>query len=562
MIESEALSDSIFMFKSRRFLALFLILSLAFAACSGGDKSTRSDGGAVLESYIPGDVGLMFSFSLLDDGQYEAVQSIEKALGDEDRIIRTISETVDSIDYSEDLVPALGEQFQMIYAVRSEDDLDQAFSAIQLQDAEKMEEILDKMVDDGAMTVKKLSKLDAYVDEENQFYGAVQGSALTIANTADGLIEMRDLSMKQSLWENDVYQDLLEDVGEEYVFFGAMFPANIAGDDLDLVNNLGVAGIPAVVDQQSLVVRAEEEGFRFDIYVQANEDEAKEADVSFDRIPRSEPYLFGEVPSDHLMGYMESFGLKQTFDQANNLGDETGALEELEVFFRDFFAMDFEEEVLAFMDKGYSISLHQNGAGVVPGISFLMDVSSDRASAEEFVAQMDLQVDGLQVLLESILPGAVTKETVSIRDSEMSVLRVDLAAIEGSSEGLYGPLPAGLTENSIQLFYGLMGDRLLLSTANVWERLEWTSIEDSELYAELSTKLDDVEDGLVLVDAKGISSFIASLQSLRQELTLDVSVEADAKIEDFLDGFRGMISASDTGAYNTHFGGFLMIAND
>lgn len=523
-----------------------LIFSLALTGCFGGkDKPVEH-----LETLIPGDVGLFLSYSLENDEQFQAVQDLEKTLGDEGRVSRTLSETLDeSLNYEEDLLPALGEQFHMVYGVRAKDDGEQAFSVVTLEDVEKMQEVLDEMVKDGALTSKKLSKLDAYVNEEESFYAAIDRGTLWVTNTADALVEMRDLAEKNSLWASDVYQDSLKDIGKDYLFYGVLFP--------DAVEGTGIAALPGMINQQTLVVRAEKEGFRFDVYVQADKEKMKEADLAFDDIPRSEPYLFEEVPTTGLMGYMESYGLQQSFEKAEKLGDESGSIEKLDTFFLNFFAMDFGDEILSFMDKGYALSLHQNGEGVIPGMSLLVDASSDKESAEEFVAQMDLQIEGLLVLLEAALPGAVSKDTVMIEGKEFTALTLDLSKIE-RTPGATQELPEGLMASEIQLAYGMLEDRLLLTTAKIWQE-ESGSIADSDLYKDLNGQLKGVKDGLVLFDAQGISSFVASLSSLRSDLDLETTASTD-QLDDFLDGFLGLIAASDTQETGSHFGGFLMIS--
>ncbi len=528
------------------FVLAFLVFSVALTGCFGGKGKTVDH----LETLIPGDVGLFLSYSLENDGQFAAVQEIEAALGDEGRVSRTLSETLDgSLNYEEDLLPALGERFHMVYGVRSTNEVDQAFSVVTLKDASQMEAVFATMVEEGTLTSKKLSKMDAYVNEDESFYAAIQADTLWVTNTPDALVEMRDLAEKDSLWASDVYQDSLKDIGKDYLFYGILFPGATKGT--------GVAAIPGMINQQSLVVRAEKEGFQFDIYVQADEKAAEEAGVSFDSIPRAEAYLFEEVPSSSLMGYVESYGLQQTFEQANRLGDESGSIEKLEQFFLNFFAMDFEDEILSFMDKGYAFALHQNEAGVIPGISLLVDVSSDKASAEEFVAQMDVQMDGLLALLEMALPGAVSKETVSIQGKEFTALRLDMSKIP-RTPGATEDLPEGIMASEIELAYGLLDERLLITTAKVWQE-ESGSIAESELYKALSGQLKGVQDGLVLFDADGIAAFVSSLSELRSELDLE-GAAATAELEGFLDGFLGLISASDTQEHSSHFGGFLMLS--
>ena len=133
---------------------------------------------------------------------------------------------------------------------------------------------------------------------------------------------------------------------------------------------------------------------------------------------------------------------------------------------------------------------------------------------------------------------------------------MDLAAVPRSTES---PLPTVVTASTIQLVYGIKEDRLLISTASDWN-FEGTTVAESDLYQKLNQKLEGVSEGLVLVDAKGVADFVGTLRALREQLSLEVSEEA-LSLEDFLQGFLGAMAMSETKAYESHFGGFLMLAD-
>jgi len=549
----------------RTSIFFLLIASLLFSACGGPEKdfSTHSsDDGYIPEAFIPGEVGVMFSYSLRDDEQYAMVTKIEQYLGDVGRINRTVSDSFDAqfaefgLSYEADLLPALGDQFRFVFAGRPGSDAVDAFSVVTLADPNQMRALFEKMAAEGTVKLKKLSDTDAYVDESGDFYAAIYKDLLFITNDPENLVGMIEQDEETSLWNSADYQDEIEKLGSNYVFYGLMFPG-LFGQDLDLAEGFSLSDIPSVVDSQSLVVRAAEGGFSFDAYVNANKDLAADAGISFDAVPKAAPYLYEEVPSDGLMAYFESYGLEQTLMQAEALGDESGSLAELSSFSQSYLGMDFEEEILSFLDRGYSIALHKNGNGVIPGISIFVDVSSDKEGAEKLLATLDGQISGLLLVLETALPGAVSKGTTMVNGNSFNILEIDLSSLPRTDDSS-SPLPAAVTSSPIQLAYGLMDDRLLITTAETWS-VEGETISDSALYKSLGSKIDGVDEGLVLIDAQGISSFAGTLLALREQLGLGVNVEG-LDIEGALEGFMGVIVASKTKAYESHFGGFLMIA--
>lgn len=546
-----------------RNLTLILGSTVLLSACGGETDVSQhySNSGLIPEAYLPAEVGMITSYSSRDDEQFAAVQKIETNLGDQDRVAETATETLDSqfgsvgLDFERDLQPAFGDQFRMVYAVRpADEDTVDAFTITTLEDPAQMESVLETLVTAEQLSFKQLSDIDAYVNEENSIYITIYEDLLFITTSPENLVGMVNQEEDSSLWNSETYQDTVEELGSNYVFYGILYPSLYTGD-VSLPAGFSVSDIPSVIDEQLIVVRAEEKGFRFDAYVNANKDAAKEADISFDAVPKSEPYLYEEVPADGLMAYFESYGLQQTFQQADALGDDTSTLESLRTTIREYFGMDFDEDILSFLDKGYAIALHQNAAGVMPGITIYVDVSSNTDGAEEFVNKLDGQLAGLMMVLEAALPGAASKDTVAWGDETFSRISIDLNAIPRSEES---PLPTAVTESAIELVYGVEGDRLVISTATDWNA-EGSSVAESELYQKLNQEMGEVSQGLILLDAEGLKEFTATLRALREQLGLQVSDSA-LQFEDFLDGFLGAAARSETKAYESHFGGFLMLA--
>lgn len=547
----------------RRTLSLaFLSLTLLLSACGSeaNQEAHFSDSGLIPEAYLPDDLGMVVSYSTRDAEQFAALQALEGTLGDEDRVSRTASETLDSelgnvgLDFERDLKPAFGEQFRMVYGLRPTETDPENFAVITLEDPAKMKEVFETLVTAEQLSYKKLSEVDAYTKEDSQIYLAIYEDLLFMATSGENLVAMTDQDEDESLWANDMYQETLEEVGSSYMLFGVMYPSLYSGD-VSLPAGFSVSDIPAIVDKQVVVVSAETEGLRFDAWVNANKDQAKEAGISFDIVPKSEPYLFEEVPADGLMAYFESYGLAQTFTQAEALGDDTASLEQLETFTQQYFGADFED-LMSFLDKGYVIAIHQNEESIMPGITIYIDASSNTEEAESFVDKLDGQLSGLLLLAEQVLPGAITKDTTEWGSGEVSRIKFDLSSLPQSEEA---PLPGSITESSIELVYGFQNDRVVISTATSWDS-EGETVEESALYKNLSAQIAEENEGLILLDAQGISEFVGALQNLQEQLGA-ASSEDVASARDFLEGFLGAIAQSKTGKYESHFGGFLMLAD-
>ncbi len=549
-------------------LALLFASVVAFSSCGGGVdfSSHTSASGLMPEKFLPANAGMIISYSLENDEQYQNVQKIEGALGDAGRLSRTFADQFDAsfkevgLEYDRDLEPAFGDQFRFVYAARmvgsdTSTSTPETFSVVTLQDASRLENVFQVLVDAKEVDEKTVDGQTVYVNNDQGFYATIHEDLLLMASTADNLMAMTSQDEDESLWATDEYQDALEDVQDDHVLYAMLFPAHYLGD-IDVPGIFTLNDIPTVIDHQTLVVRADETGLRFQAYVNANKDKAKEADISFDQIPHEDPYLFEEVPGEHLLAYFESYGLKQSLEEAEKLGSGTDTLTMLRQNVRSYLGMDLDEDVLSFLDKGYAVALHKNGEGLFPGITVYVDVSSNSEKATELLNKMDGQLAGLMAVFESSLPGAFVKDTVDVDGNTLSRIKIDLSAVPRSEDS---PLPAAVTDSPIELVYGVMGDRLVLSTASVWENNDGEMISDGNLYGNLSGQLEDVSEGLILADAQEIANFAAGLRALREQLNLQNS-EGASSFEDFLNGFEGFIAKSHSGAYESLFSGYLELA--
>lgn len=548
-----------------RFVLFGALLSGLVLTSCGGDADLGahvSGDGLIPEAYLPADLGMVLSYSLKEDEQFAAVQGLEKKLGDEGRLSRLVADSFNSqfskagLDYEKDLMSAFGEQFRWVYGARPQDEGATVFSVTTLEDPEQMASVFDTLSDAGSFEKKTLSDREVYQNPDENFYATIQDDLLLFSDTPENLVTMADMNAADSLWESEHYKKAMDEVGQDFVFYGLLFP-ELYNDTVDLSGGLSVSNIPSAIERQTVVVRAEEEGLRFDLKMLADKDKAKEAGLSFDAVPKEDPYLLEEIPSEGLMAYFESYGLQQTMQQADKFGDDTATLDTLREGFRNFFGMDFDEEFLSWFDQGYVLAVHQNGSGLLPGITIYVDDTSDEEHAKELADKIDGQISGVMAVFEEAIPGAVTKETVQIQGQDFTKLSLDLSRLPRTEES---PLPSLVTGSDIEILYGVLEGRFLLTTAPIWEEEDFETVSESTLYAQLKDKIDSANQGLILMDASELARFAGNLRALREQLGLEVSDSA-LQLEDFLDGFVGVIAQSKTEAYSSSFSGYLMLAD-
>lgn len=549
---------------------LFCLSVFVLSSCGSRGGANYSQGslkGFVPEEHLPSDVSMVFSYSLMNDEQFSLTNDLQEKLGDKDKFSRSFLEgfykdlTAFGLDFGQDLSPVLGSQFRMIIAGRTDAGLDSGgptshvFSVVTLAEPKQMEKLFADMAKDGKLKVKKISSHDTYFDENAAFYAVIFEDMLFISNTPEDLLEMLDLDPKDSIWASDLYQDDLKRVGDDYLFFLSIYPGSLGGG-ASLPVGVSFGGTVGALSDQVFVVRAAPDGFALDGFARLDKKKAKESDITFEDTPTANAYLHKEVPSDGLMFYAESFGLQQSLVEAEKLMDGESSLEKISTVIRNYTAMDLETEILTFMNKGYALAVHQNAGGVLPGVSLYFDVSGDPSNAQRFVDKIDGQLAGLVTVLEAGFPGAVRRESTEINGTKLSSIVLDLNSVPRSGSS---PLPASVTSEPMKLTYGLVNERLLVTTANVWGG-SFDSIAKDVQFEQLSKKITGVTDGIVYMDVRGILGYMDELQALREQLNLDTEQTASLDFAEILKGFAGGLAMSKTDPYEVRMSGFLMLA--
>jgi hypothetical protein len=557
------------------FLAVGLVvLGLILSSCGEGEiKEQKSAEGLLPEEFLPKDAGIFAGYSVMNDDQFAALQNLKTKADFAGDISKSISDRVDSslsglgLSYETDLKPALGGKFRLVYTEKpkeaingevAEESISEKFAVVTLMDPAKMQTILIAMVDGGRIMKQNVSGMDVYKGEDGVNYMAIHKDLLLIASDPESLIAMTKLEKGESLWDSETYQDFMEKGADESIFYGAVDPSSYTGGLSAGLSGIATSGVAGVIKYEGVLVKAEESGFKFDFFVVADEEKAKETDVVFDSIPKIKSYLLSEVPNQGLVIYVESYGLKQSMEDLEKSAaeeDEESSFAGIEEYARTYFGMDLKEDILAFLDKGYVFAFHKNGEEIIPGITIYADVSSAPDKARTFLDKLDGQITGLMITLEQALPGAVSKGTVDVNGEILNMVRVDMSKIPNTDGS---PLPAVVTTSSLEIVYGILGDRLLITTAPIWQGDAVEKVSDGSLYKSLDQHVSNGE-GLVLFDSGNAGEFFAALRALREQLQLEIS-EPMLAAEDVLKVFEGFIGRSETSKYEVHSSGYLLMA--
>ncbi len=543
-------------------LAIGLCLLLISCGPGGNFKEHASVSGLMPESFLPANASMVLSYSLMDDKQNDLVETLTEKVEDKNQAKKTVSESLGSsldkfnLNYEKDLAPAFGDRFRLVYetapgVATASGQVTNSYTIITLEDAEKMKSTMDYLVSTGKLEKKTFNDYEAYVSEVDKFYSTIDRDLFFISDSADGLIAMRGMDESESLWSSSAYQTSLKKVGANHVFYVLIYPQNVQGQ----AANVLASSMAAVLNEEGIVLRAQSEGLKVEGFANADEEKAKAKELKFNNAPKKKAYLLSEVPSEDLMLYVESFG----FQQSLTAGKLTGAdgFKNFAKTVQNYLGMNLEDEILSFMDKGFVISLNKNGDAILPGISLLIDVGSDKENATKFITKIDAQISGFMTILSAALPGAVTKDKVEINGTSFDSLTIDFSKMPAST-GTVSTVAEALKNSPVKLSYGIIGDKLLITTSDAWLNKKFVPVKESDVYKELSPKLAKSEEGLLIVNLQEIGSFTKVLMSLREKMGLPADTNFD--IQKALDGFYALIASSHTESYEATIEGFLELS--
>jgi hypothetical protein len=163
--------------------------------------------------------------------------------------------------------------------------------------------------------------------------------------------------------------------------------------------------------------------------------------------------LTDEIFTKDMVAYFEGMDLAQVL-RARILDEDRGDFESFKSSFKSATDLDFENDVLKFLNRGYALGLYDNGS-ILPGILLLADASSKPDAAKKVVESLNNQV-------ASIVDG-LAASYVSEEDSSNVASRKKLAIDEGVGymvEIDFGLILTSVRSEKFVFSFGLTGDNL------------------------------------------------------------------------------------------------------
>lgn len=530
---------------SFRVFTLILALGLLSACGSSVDwDALSSEDGHVPEAYLPEDLAAVVSFSLLNEEQAQNIRDLETRMKKEESIQETLGQSLDA--ETQALIQALGEKYRFVFGVQQGEAQEKnQFFVATLADVDAMKKSLEAMKADQTLSEYKVQGNLAYANKDKTAYFMVEKDLLLMATRPDDLVGMLD--QKNALQKNESYVEALkEHEATEDVFFAQLRP-----NSLDAVSTKALTGISSLVASQTVSIHAEGDGLAMTYTMQADPEKMKKAKLESLYEAREKAYLAKDLPAKNLMALYEAYDIAGSFEMLKTLGGSS-PLDAWSDSTQRFLGLNMDE-IMLLLDKGALVAAYQNGEAVVPGLTLLVDVESDPEKAKTLMTTIQTQLSSLAALLETSLPGALVLELAK-DEKEWNRLRLDLSQLPQNQANAVGAL---LSQEPLELLFGLRDNRLMLSFASVMGEENAEPLKEDARYQALLKKMQG-EEGQIYMDVQALSQYLASVRLLREALGLEETASL-AQMESFLQGFDAFMASGESFAKGSRMDGFLQI---
>lgn len=523
-----------------KFIRIFLLMAaflLFFSGCNGGnfENLNSSDSGNMIEQLLPQDTWMMISITTKDAEQVGHFNDLVERFSEEntDDFLTQMKNgfATMGLDYDEDIAPILGDEgFRVVIAYAPSADSDDVanFVGMTISDVEKAQEWLDSLVSLGEATVLSLGEIDAYVSdvEGEESYTALIDDILLVTNSSAALLNAKgQLAAKggESLMTNEMYISDMEKIKDSYMAYLYVDFDGFESSYADAGLSSGVFAVGSyLLESQVLAFSFEEDALVLSGYATGDKDKIEEVGVGLSDLAGSSAYLYESIPADNLAFYQESGALSAFFQLwISKYAEKLGASQELteeqiELMLTQYLAMDYQDELMTFLDRAYAVAVHRNGASLIPGISFVIDASSDDDAARDLIDRLDAQVDSLVLLfaMDEASEMALTKTEAEIQGGEFHVVNVDLEAmgIAGSGSGMIFSVPEEVELTNVSLLYGVTDDDfLVISTYEGWEV--------ADIGVSVTDGLDGYDEMVFYLDFSELAAYLGIWENLQDSLS-------------------------------------------
>lgn len=506
---------------------VFAVIFL-FVGCQGlsdGKSLMVSAGGVKAETLLPDDVWMVMKIGSSDQNQIEKLDKLMDLFPTDfiDYIIEEAATGFNQdnakygIDFKEDILPAVGENWQLMIAFSGgvSDVEEPVIMAIFMPaDAEKIEEMMKKMPENGKGNEIKWNEYTFYSSESEDAYFVRHEDVILVSNDMDALKNAVSGQMKGSLLVNKSYQAWAAKAGEN---IGFMF-ADLAIFADGMMKNVNVEEaeqadrmmeMMSVFDGEFFVLSAEDDGFRIGGTVGMDMVAWRELGLP-DLQEQGKSYLYKRLPGKGVVVYSEGSNLKRGLDMMIAMYKDIDEVTYGVAMIKAALAMqkiDYEKDLMAFMDRGFAFSMNQT-ENLIPSIGLYFDAESSPDGAKKVMNVIYKGIEGLLAEggIDDDIMASISHEKVDCGEGECYVFAMDFAKLPEDGREEMGE---AFANEKLMMQYGLNENNLAFFTMDSgFLDGQFDTLEKNARFAEAMALIPNMDEQASFIDVRALADFV------------------------------------------------------
>lgn len=525
-------------------VTLIALGALALTGCEQGvDNSNAKSGlvtseGVKVESLLPEDTFMVMKLGT-DDIEQQAHMDKLASYFPQDAWASLMKELASDfnddfgtlgVTFEGDLLPAIGDNAQLMagfFGEISEDEEPNILMVASFAQPKTFAGWMEDATSEGHGQKQTYKEFNIYNGPGEESYIVHYKDVLVMGSTVQLVKEAIDRAENgsASLLSSASYQKGLENMPNALGFFyiDPSFSVDVLKADSKAVENLDteyLEDLIEAIDGEFFAFSAEPNGIRIAGSVYGDPAKWKELEeiANFDIDPS---YLYKQLPGKGVMLYMESSGFQKSanamFQMYKNLEGFDDAMDSMKSALAAQ-GIDFDQDVLSFMDKGYAMGVYDHDS-IFPSFGIFIDASSNRAGAEKAMAQLYASIDEE---FENIPPGletVVTHEESTTKGGKNYAVKVN---VENLPEEELSNAPVEIQSAKIEFHYGVnIDDLAYLAFYPGFDNFDYTTMDNDDDFKDSFDQISGFDRGVSYFDIETTMTYVDRLVDFGQRMDGD-----------------------------------------
>lgn len=537
--------DAVFVhfFRMKKFfVALFACGLFVLGGCQqAGDDPNAHSGfttsqGVKAESFLPQESFMVVKFGTDDAQQKANLEKLASYFPQEawkNLMIELARDFNDEfaelgMTFEDDLLPAIGDNAQIMigfFGEISEEEEPDILAVLSFAQPDTFAGWMEAATSEGNGQKQSYKNYSIYNGPGQESYIVPYKDVLIMGSTVKIVKEAIDRAEAggPSLLGNSSYQKGLAKMPNAMGFFfiDPRFSLKVLESDPEVMKELGdtefMEDVLEAIEGEFFAFSAEEDGIRIAGAVYGDVAKWKELEdiANFDVEPA---YLYRTLPGEGVLLYMESSNFQKSAKAMMQMYKNMEGFDEGMDAMKSALqaqGIDFDSDVLGFMDRGYAMGFYDLGS-IIPSFGMFVDASSNRAGAEKVMAQLYSGIDGqLQDLPAELEPLLSHEESVT-KGQQNYGLALDITKLP---EEELAEVPEELRSTKLEFHYGVDTDDLAyFAFYPGFDVGDYTTMETNDRFRDALADIPGFDRGISYFDIEGTMAYVDRVVDFAQRM--------------------------------------------